>query len=357
MSALAHWIGHIALGYRPRAERRPVPGLVALLARDAIIERCSIGNISSTGIYLTTFSRWPRNTTLLLRLLKSDDESASSAQEVSIHARVVRHDARGVGLSFVLPPGIELNLFTSPLHPAPLNAGPDQVLQEFKLARVITFLNRICPAGQQAICKRLRHDLSNYRVASAVEIALRAESLLNHSHAAVQFRIDLPVLLRILNDGSWANDNWRISLWAGLLATCSANSPNSDADTALLNAMSQLAAVHARLLVITCRRTTKYRSEDGLVSALPLSLTTDEIIRVAGTHDLHRIDCDLEHLAHLGLFLKRQRSRFFVALDDASMTPSTLGLELYARSHGHSGPLCDFYSITRTDFSYHGAMN
>ncbi|HWA95895.1 MAG TPA: PilZ domain-containing protein [Terracidiphilus sp.] len=357
MSPIPNWIGQVALGFKDRAERRPLPGLIAFHANGRKSELDRIRNISATGMFLETRARWPKNALISLWIQKAESADASTDQGVALQATVVRRDANRVGLSFVLPEGLSLNLWESPLKTTADAAGPDDVLREFRMAAAISFLGKLCPEGRKTICRLLRIELSNYRVASAVDIALRAESLLSLKPRTSRMRIDPRLAIRILEEGSWAVDEWRRKLWAGLLATCWAAESKTALNLTLVDAMSQLAVVHAKMLIHACEHSTKVISEDGVVSALPLTYSTDEMITITGTHDLHRIDCDLEHLAGLGLFIKREKSRFFVALDDTSLTPSTLGLELYARSSGHRGALADFYSVATTDFWTDGPVN
>ena len=351
MSSLTNWIGQVALGYRYRAERRYMPGLAAFHANGRKAEPDKIRDISATGMYVETRARWPRNGMVSLWLQKSGPTDIPDSQRVPIRAQVVRRNENCVGLSFVLPMGMHLALWESPLKTSPDETRLDDVLREFQLAATIDFLSRICPEEETTICRLLRHELSNHRVVNAIDIAVRAEALLGTKPIPNRMRISPKLLLSILNDGSWASDEWRRQLWAGLLATCWSGKDTDGVNETLVHATSQLTVVHSKLLLLTCLKTTKNISKDGTVSALPFVCTTDEIITLTGTHDLHRIDCDLEHIAYLGLFVKREKTRFFVALDDTSMTPSTLGLDLFARSHGHCGPLADFYRTALTDFA------
>ncbi len=351
MTPIPNWIGQVALGLKDRAERRPLPGLVAFHANGHKSELDRIRNISATGMYLETRARWPKNARVALWIQKASPTDTLSEWRVPVHATVVRREANRVGLSFVLPEGLALNLWDSPLKTTADSAGPDDVLREFRMAAATEFLGKLCPEGRMEICRMLRHELSNYRVTSAVDIALRAESLLSHRTRTSRLRVDPSLVIRILQEGSWAVDEWRSRLWAGLLATSWAAESRNAMNLTLVNALSQMALVHAKILIHACEHSTKIISEDGLVSALPLIYSTDEIITITGTHDLHRIDCDLEHLSNLGLFIKREKSRFFVALDDTSLTPSTLGLELYARSGGHRGALVDFYRVAATELT------
>jgi hypothetical protein len=356
MAAITNWLGQLAIGYRERAERRPLPGLTACHWNGNVSELDMIHNISASGVYLDTKAQWPRKALVSLTLKQDGQQDSRADLSVSLLARVVRRDRRGVALSFVLPKGLGLSLWESPLQSSHRQAEPADVIREFRLAKAMAFLHAICPLAGEGLRQLMRGGLSSYRVLGAIEITLRAEAIMRARSEQPKPYADPAVVLRILADGSWTDDEQRIAMWAGLLSVACCGTghyPIKD----LVHAMSQLAGSHARLLLTACKRTVKTASGDGVLSALPLVCTTEEMIDLAETHDLHRIDRELDHMADIGLFIRREKSRFFVALDDTSMTPSCLGLELYARACGHHGTLSEFYSVAFTDYSMLGAMN
>lgn len=112
-----------------------------------------------------------------------------------------------------------------------------------------------------------------------------------------------------------------------------------------IDMLSQLTTVHIRIFAAACARVTISESECGGISSGRLSCSAEEMIQIAGLHDLVKIDRDLEHLSELGLLVNRVKSRFFSPIHEADITPTNLGLQLYARCNGHRGDLRDFYSI------------
>ena len=153
------------------------------------------------------------------------------------------------------------------------------------------------------------------------------------------------IVLRILEDGSWAENEQIQQFWAGLLATSCTTAKNDQSGMVFVDMLSQLTATHCRIFATACANAAVFESEHGTILSRPLNYSAEEIIRVAGIHDLVKIDRDLEHLANLGLLVRRNRSRFFSQIQDADIAPTNLGLQLYERCNGHRGSFQDFYSV------------
>src|SRR5271170_223817 len=98
----------------PRAERLTPSGVGALYGTESPSWPAGVKNISSTGIYLATEKRLSTGEVINLVLLEEDgalvevvDTEIHPECRISIHARVVRQGEDGIGLSFVLPPGLD----------------------------------------------------------------------------------------------------------------------------------------------------------------------------------------------------------------------------------------------------------
>ena len=353
-----------------RSERRPAPGLFAyhstdLAATDPTTIAPSskpdeIANISSTGVYLLTDERWPPGTIISLTLQRKGPPESSSERRITLPAKAVRWGKDGVGLSFALPTEMDRHLWESLLESSPETVEPDDIVREFRLAEAIAFLTRICPAAEEKVKSLLFGGVSNIRALSAVEIALKAEEMLAAlsdatppdatpfdatSFHATRSRIVPRLLLRILEDGSWATDESIQHMWSGLLATACSRDETTESEEPFADVFSQLAATHVHVLAAACSRAVKTVSEDGGVCALPLVCTREDMIKTTGWHDLVRIERDLEHMTDLGLFEKSVKSASFLSLNEANITPTPFALKLYARCNGHRGAARNFYGV------------
>ncbi len=328
-----------------RAERRTSPELAAYLWNGTLQQQACIKDISSTGLYLLTRERWTEGDTISLTLQRRGPLEGNFERRVAVQAKAVRLVEDGVAVSFVLPPGMDLRLWQSPLKSSAEQTEPEDILREFRLAVALAFLTRLCPNSDEEIRRVMREGLSNYRVASAIEIALQAERFLAFGVNADKLRAPENLVLRILEDGSWADSESTRQLWAGLLATSCTLSGRDDSNLVFISLLSQLTAPHVRMMTAACTKATKYMSSMERLSSRPIILSSRDMMQITGTRDMIRIHRDLEYLVDLGLLTASSKSANFSPIEGTELMPTSLGLQLFARCHGHRGAAEDFYGV------------
>src|SRR6266568_1623578 len=323
MRSLKSWFEKaFAEGLKPRAVRRNVPGLEALHSAGPGSELDNVKDISATGIYILTKERWPQGEVSTIKLTCEDQPKEALDHEVVVQAKTVRYGDDGVGLAFVLPPGMELWLWKAE-HPE-----PEEILNEFRVARAVAFLKRICPSASGELDLLFREGLSNLRIRNSIEIALHAEEILASDPNADSMRAPGNVALRITENGSWSDSPLTQRLWAGLLASACRAGEADTSTMAYVETLSQLATMHSRLFDAACTRANKIIAKDGSVTASQLAFTSDQLIEIADAHDLMRIDRNITQLFDLGLIEQRVKSKYFTWTEDANVTPTPLGLEM-----------------------------
>lgn len=322
---------------RRKSVRRPSPELVAYYWNDGVPQVHEIGDISSTGVYLVTQERWLPGQLISLTLQRKGPPEDRSEYKVLVEAGAVRWGENGVGLSFLLPPDMDLLLWEGPLKRRVGETEPEYVLREFRMARAIAFVRRISPSVAEEVERLLQKELSNYRVASAVDIALKAEALLAYDPDADKMRARPDLALRIIQFGSWADADFVRQFWGGLLAASCTVEGGDESSSTFVDLLSVLTLIHVRILAAACARATKVTSENGVTSSYPLYCTADEMCKIAGTNDLTKIHRAIGLLADLGLLEKSAQSSFVSYSEKSKSTPTSLGLEMYARCNGHRG--------------------
>jgi hypothetical protein len=88
-----------------RAPREPAPGLTAYYWTGGAPKPHEVRDISSTGLYLVTESRWYPGTVLLMNLQRTGNGEETGGYAIPVHSLVIRSGADGVGLEFVLDEG------------------------------------------------------------------------------------------------------------------------------------------------------------------------------------------------------------------------------------------------------------
>lgn len=320
---------------RRKARRRYSPYLVAYDTTGGKMRVHLVGDISSTGIYLVTEERWAPGETRSLTLQRYGPPEESPERKIELKAGTVRWGKNGVGLTFELPTGMALHLWEDPARIGGQDRGPDYILREFRLARALAFIDRICPQMVEKAKKLLEHDLSHMRVACAIELLLRAEEILSRENQPYRVRTHPEIVLRVLEDGSWAEVEWIQRFWSGLLATSCTAAGFDESNKSFIEILSKLTPMHARILVAVCARATKVRSGGGLGAKYPLYCTAEELVRISGSNDLSKVHRSIAQLADYGLLENSMRSSFIANSESAKTTPTELGLQMYTRCTGH----------------------
>lgn len=331
---------------RRRAERRNSPDLAAYHWKGAIPRENVVRDISSTGAYLLTKERWEPGEVIALTLQRSGPLERENS--FPVQAKTVRWDEHGVAVSFVLPAGADLRLWQSPLKSVAEQNEPEDILREFRVAQAISFLSRISPEVLEPMSKLLHEELSNYRLENAVEIALKAEKMLGAAVEADKLRALPHVVRRVVESGSWSDDKWMLQFWAGLLAA-SCTVGNGDESTLIfVELLSQLKALHMRILSAASNKSTKLINGSGHISTRPLNWKAADLMKFSGSHDLIKLDRELNYMADCGVIAPRVKSAFFQQMTDTTIAPTALGLELYARCNGYRGNAQSFYGVGLT---------
>jgi hypothetical protein len=338
------WTDSASSSAGQRAERRPAPDLAAFHPSGSGMKQERVKDISATGVYLVTSERWLPGEVISLTLQRKGPPEKSPDRRITLKTMAVRWGEDGVALSFVLPRGLDVRLWESPLKNNADTTEPEDILREFRLAKVLAFLSRISPAAGEEVRQLLREGLSNYRVESVCEIVCKAESMLSSNPNGDRLLANPRLVVRILEAGSWAADQVATQqLWAGLLASSCTPDGKDESNLAFVDLLSQLAAMHILIFTAACSRATKAQSSLGRIASKNIGCTTQEIMQLTGWRDLIRIERDIEHLYDLGLLQKRVKSAFFVSNDDARISPSSLGLQMFARCSGYRGDAHSFY--------------
>lgn len=327
-----------------RPERREVPGLEAVHWTGSSPGLDIVRNISATGMYLVTRERWPEGETHPIRLVYPELADDSPENQVTIQTKSVRWGEDGMGLSFVLPENMDLWLWK--------DQGliePEDILSEFRLARALAFLRRICPSVTQELKLLFREGLGTIRSRHAILIAHRAEVMLAAEPNFGELRAPESVVLRAVKEGSWADDQSTQALWAGILATACDPAGDDESNLPYMDLLAEMATVDSRLFIEACTLAPKTFSPNGAVSSRPLMRTAEQMMKLTGTHDLAKIDRNLLQLSILGLLEPRSKAKYFSFDQDANLTPTALGLELFARCQGHRGSPLEYYAARVPD--------
>jgi Abortive infection alpha len=172
----------------------------------------------------------------------------------------------------------------------------------------------------------------SYKLASIVAKAERKvkEAAIDNTEAHPR------IVSKILEEGSWVDDDEVQEMWAGLLASSCGEADESN--LVFVNLLSQLTSLQVRILQYACKNAPKYCGENELImSGMGFRIGLEELRAVAGESNIHRLDRELDHLR--GLELIHGGFSTDIPPSDPEITPTSLALSLYVRAQGsHESP-------------------
>jgi hypothetical protein len=325
----------------PLPERRSiirllVQGLIAYNGNGEEKREYEVRDVSPTGLYLHTQERWRPGDVVSLVLQRKGSTEAQFERRVTVDLRAVRCDEDGVGFAWMWPDGVELDAWKRVHTKRSDETDADYFLRELRLTRALGFLQQICPATMEEMKLGLHKRLSNKRVASAVEITMKAQELLRQLEPGVKMMAHPDMVRRILENGSWTEDDWIRQWWGGLLvSSCSVEAPDTS-NSVFVDLLAKLMPVHLHVLQFVCRRANELLDAGELAAKLDLYCTSEELIEAVGSHSLARIQQTLGQLSSLGLLAESNKPSYVAVTDKVKTraTPTALGLTMYGRCNG-----------------------
>ena len=322
-----------------RAERRTASGLAASYGLDSSFTSATVKDISATGIYLATEKRLRTGELITLTLEEEGTPENSPDLQISLHARVARQGEDGVGLSFVLPPGLDTELWGVLVRNIVVLNDQRQIAQMFRTLRTILFLCRICQSGANEAILLMGGQLDSDRTETLVRIVLAAENQLASEPDAERMRANPKLVASILREGSWSRNEVLTQLWTGLLvSSCSVDVPD-DSNQEFVKLLTQIMPNQAKILVKACERALNAGSGDGTSSSRSVILDARAMVFLTGESDLTKNAQDAANLFSLGLLQKEFKLTSYREIESFDVTPSELGLELFKHCRGDRGKI------------------
>ncbi len=156
--------------------------------------------------------------------------------------------------------------------------------------------------------------------------------------------------IAILEQSSLNDDDVLQEMWAGLVVSSADADGQDDSILLLVDLLSKLTRVQARLLKHACERAkVACPGPAGLLHVdQHVRVSVAELVDMTGITDIQRLDRELDHLRNLGLLSENSGFSFggaygaetakAVAEITAAFDPSPLGLHLYAHCNGAKDP-------------------
>ncbi len=291
--------------------------------------------ISRTGLYLETTDRWPIDEVISLTMQKAAASASDSEFQIDVQARVASCGEDGVGLEFMLPKGLNVDLWEHLIENADAPTESEDTQSIFRMVRAILFLYRLSPSTATEPIHVMTGELDASRTRNMLGIALTAERMLVAGPDAEKMRAHPSLITSVLKDGSWVDDDLAQQLWAGWLVSSCNPDGIDQSNKEIIELLVQLTTNQAHVLVEGCRRSSKQLpGPEGRVTT-PVVISSEEMIRVTGITDLNRCATDVSLLHHHGLLEKNCDFSTYLTRTNFDITPTRLGMQFFGTCKGH----------------------
>ena len=325
----------------PLPERRKIirlllEGLEAYEAKGDHTRRYDLRDICPTGFCLRSQRKWKPGQLVSLTIVKKGSNEKDSLHRVRVRARVVRCDEDGVGLEFEFQKGTEFKPWERVKTKRSDETEAEFILRELRLAHALGFLRRLCPGAAKQVEHAFHDRLSNKRMASAIEITLLAEDMLARGGEIDLACAHSETVMRVIEGGSWIEENWIRQLWAGMLvSSCSADGLDTS-NHQFIDLLAKLTPLHLRILSFACGKAVEALAGGQAANDFYINCSAEELMEITDSHSFARIQQTVGHLASYGLLAEIQRSSYLTVTEKSKtrLSPTAMGLKMWARCNG-----------------------
>jgi hypothetical protein len=203
------------------------------------------------------------------------------------------------------------------------------------------FLTLVCVPALEEVGLLLKDKVRSWRLNNVLNLLHKAQNKFEFIDDKLQIKAHPRVALSIIENSS-LNDNDELQeLWAGLFISSCTKDGQDDENLIFVDLLKQLTVIEARIFKYTCEQSRKIIYKNGLLMGDNLEIGCEDLKRLTGINDVHRLDRELDHLCSINLI-----NGGFDALDEnliANITPSALGLNLYVKSQGFNEDPTNFW--------------
>ncbi|MEP6262817.1 MAG: hypothetical protein ABJ092_14670 [Gillisia sp.] len=197
------------------------------------------------------------------------------------------------------------------------------------------FLSLTCKPALGEIGQMAKDKVRYWRLNNTIKMLEKAKGKLDFQNNRFELKSHPRIGLSIIENSSLIDNDFVLDLWAGLFASSCTIDGQDDENLIFVDILKSLTTAQARIIQYAVENSRKVLYPNGLVTADgDLKVHADELKRIMGVENIHRIDRELDSLDYMGLI----PGGFNTSGPDliANISPSYLALSLYIRCQGSS---------------------
>lgn len=198
------------------------------------------------------------------------------------------------------------------------------------------FIELVCKPALGEIGLLAQDQIRFWRLNNVIRMLEKAKGKLEFENDSFQLKSNPRVGLSIIQKSSYIDNDELLEMWAGLFASSCSEKDQDDENLIFVDILNRLTSAQAKIINYSVENSKKILYSNGLVLPEPgMTIHADELKKITGITNIHRIDRELDSLRIMGL-LPDSSGGFSVDTPDliAGITPTYLSLSLYIRCQG-----------------------
>lgn len=219
--------------------------------------------------------------------------------------------------------------FDDPLGVKEALVESSKIVAEHGSGTIFGLIKSICGGAAEEFGYLLHDQVKFYRAKNLNRLAERYMELGISSAGEIA---SPRVAMQLLEAASWVEDDELIKMWAGLLGSSLSRDGKDDSNLVFTDLLRKMTVLQARILAYV-NGSCEVIFKDGIIwSNTYRTLPAVALVNAVGCDDLMRLDREIDYLRSLDII----RGTFDIGAKPltVSLSPSPLGLQLYARSNG-----------------------
>jgi hypothetical protein len=207
---------------------------------------------------------------------------------------------------------------------------------------VSSFLGKICMPAAEEAGLLLKDHLRAWRAKNMVMIVEKSKGLLVFDPDSFELKASPRVVWKILENGSWTEDENLQNMWAGLLASSCTEEGKDESNLIYIDLLSRITPSEAHIL----NNIGEKCSKDVDVLHFDITVQADQqlVKKIPYLVDFDHLARELNHLESLGLIKHLNINEIEGMTQGAFMQTTRVALDLYVRCNGSSLPTREYFA-------------
>lgn len=234
----------------------------------------------------------------------------------------------------------ELNILNS-IDAVPISY-PIKRITDATIDGVSSFLGKICMPAAEEAGLLLKDQIHAWRAKNIIRIVEKSKGLLAFDPNTFELKASPRVIWKILENGSWTEDENLQNMWAGLLASSCTNEGKDESNLIYIDLLSRITPSEALILNYIGEKCSK--DQDVLYYDITFQANQELVKRIPYLVDFNHLTRELNHLESLGLIKHLNAFESEGRMPYAIMDTTKVTLDLYVRCNGSSLPTKEYFT-------------